>query len=127
MSPGHDTKGVIAWDLVRLISKQYIYLSIGNCTLALFFISKLLQQMEIDGSCQTKVPVSVNTELYIIVPVRQRSRYNQLSLYQIRKIEYTSVPVNTELRFQSSTMWHDYMLSKCQLGNQSKKEKNMRT
>ena len=52
----------------------------------------LLQQTEIDKSCQTKV----------------------------------SVPINTELRFQSSTMWHDYMLSKCQLGNQSKKEKNMR-
>jgi len=48
-----------------------------------------LQQMEIDGSCQTKV----------------------------------SVLVNTELRFQSSTMWHDYVLTKCQLDNQSKKEK----
>lgn len=31
-------KGVIAWDLVRLIN---IYLSISNCTLALFFIGKL--------------------------------------------------------------------------------------
>ena len=46
----------------------------------------VLQQTEIDGSCQTKVSVPVNTELYIIVPVRQKSRYNQLSLYQIRKI-----------------------------------------
>jgi len=47
----------------------------------------VLLQTEIDGSCQTKVSVPVNTELYIIVPVRQKSRYNQLSLYQIRKIE----------------------------------------
>jgi len=31
--------------------------------------------------------------------VRQKSRYNQLSLYQIRMIKYTSVP---ELRFPSS-------------------------
>jgi len=38
----------------------------------------LLQKTEIDGSCQTKVSVPVNTELYIIVPVRQKSRYNQL-------------------------------------------------
>jgi len=43
--------------------------------------------MEIDGSCQTKVSVPVNTELNYIVPVRQKSRYNQLSLCQIRKIE----------------------------------------
>ena len=41
----------------------------------------VLLQTEIDGSCQTKVSVPVNTELYIIVPVRQKSRYNQLSLY----------------------------------------------
>ena len=34
-----------------------------------------------------------------------------------------SVPVNTELRFPSSTMWHDYMLTKCQLDNQSNKRK----
>jgi len=38
-------------------------------------IREVLQQTEIDGSCQTKV----------------------------------SVPVNTELRFPSSTMWHNYM------------------
>ena len=50
-------------------------------------LDNVLQLMEIDGSCQTKVSVPVNTELYIIVPVRQKSRYNQLSLYQIRKIE----------------------------------------
>ena len=50
-------------------------------------VEKLLKQMEINGSCQTKVSVPVNTELYIIVPVRQKSRYNQLSLYKIRKIE----------------------------------------
>ena len=37
-------------------------------------------------------------------------------------MKYTSVPVNTELRFQSPTMWHNYVLSKCQLDNQSKKE-----
>jgi len=50
-------------------------------------LTRVLQQTEIDGSCQTKVSVLVNTELYIIVHVRQKSRYNQLSLYQIRKIE----------------------------------------
>ena len=33
---------------------------------------------------------------------------------------------NTELRFQSSTMWHNYVITKPQLDNQSKKEKNMR-
>jgi len=37
-------------------------------------------------------------------------------------LKYTSVPVNTKLRFQSPTTWHNYVLSKCQLGNQSKKE-----
>jgi len=47
----------------------------------------ILQQSEIDRSCQTKVSVPVNTELNYIVPVRQKSRYNQLSLRQIRKIE----------------------------------------
>ena len=47
----------------------------------------LLQQTEIDKSCQTKV----------------------------------SVPVNTELRFRSPTTQHNYVLSKCQIGNQSKK------
>ena len=52
----------------------------------------LLQQTEIDGSCQTKVSVPVNTELYIIVPVRQKSRYSQLSLYQIRKTRFSSGP-----------------------------------
>ena len=39
-------------------------------------VEKLLKQMEIDESCQIKVSVPVNTELYIIVPVRQKSRYN---------------------------------------------------
>ena len=47
----------------------------------------VLLQTEIDGSCQTKVSVPVNTELNIIVPIRQKSRYNQLSLCQIRKTE----------------------------------------
>ena len=50
----------------------------------------ILQQSEIDRSCQTKVSVPVNTELNYIVPVRQKSRYNQLSLRQIRKIEIYS-------------------------------------
>ena len=34
---------------------------------------------------------------------------------------------NTELRFQSSTMWHNYVLTKPQLDNQSKKEKSLET
>jgi len=51
--------------------------------------------------------------------VRQKSRYNQLSLYQIRKIEI-SFPVNTELRFPGSTTWHDYVLTERKLDNQSK-------
>jgi len=46
----------------------------------------------------------------IIVPVRQKSRYNQLSLYQIRKMKYTSVPVNTELRFYYVARLRDYKL-----------------
>ena len=32
-----------------------------------------------------------------------------------------SVPVNTELRFPSSTMWHDYMFTKCQLDQRKKR------
>ena len=60
----------------------------GRIQLCPLGIMWLLQLMEIDGSCQTKV----------------------------------SVPVNTELRFQSPTTRHNYVLSKCQLGNQSKKK-----
>ena len=33
-------------------------------------------------------------------------------------MKYTSVSVNTELRFPSSTTWHDYVLTKCKLDNQ---------
>ena len=69
-------------------STKYPLSGIANIPNSIF-----LQQTEIDGSCQTKV----------------------------------SVPVNTELRFQSSTMWHNCVLTKCQLDNQSKKHESLET